>query len=82
VNRERPDVVWKIINEVINRTKVSPSIGELKIDGQVMSDESLAETLANFIFAGNWPDDNAKLYMCAKHGAIISITYLAGFICN
>lgn len=43
VTRERPDVVWKIINEVINRTKVSPSIGELEIDGQVMSDESLAE---------------------------------------
>lgn len=41
--KKRPDIVWKMINEVLNRSKIPPRIGELKIDGQVMSGVPLAE---------------------------------------
>lgn len=48
VPKQRPEVVWKNINEFLNRNQVFSRRGELTIDGQAMLGTTLAECFSNY----------------------------------
>lgn len=49
VDKQRPDIMWKKVNEALNRGTISKQIGDLIVDGQTVSGVSLAKLLTTIL---------------------------------